>query len=232
MTSTNDESPARPSATSGTVLRVGLTGNIAAGKSTVSVWLADLGCFIVNADKLGHAALQPGEPAHAEVVRAFGPEVLTKERSIDRRVLGRVVFADEAARQRLEAILHPDIRRRESELVARWADSVDAGIAVTEAALLFETGSTGRYQRIVVVVAPDEERSRRLQADGLTIEEAQQRMASQMSQRDKSEHADFVVDNGSDLKSTRWQVLRLHEALLLDLAAVETGAPLAPAPPI
>ena len=230
MTSSNDELSARIPTAPGTILRVGLTGNIAAGKSTVSAWLAELGCYIVNADKLGHAALDPGQPAHAEVVQAFGPGVLTKERTIDRRVLGRIVFADNAARERLEAILHPDIRRRESELVARWADGVDRGIAITEAALLFETGSTGRYQRIIVVVAPDEERSRRLAAMGLSAEEAHQRMASQMNQHEKSELADFVVDNGSDLESTRGQVLSLHDALLRDLQAFEHGTPLPPTP--
>ena len=232
MTSSNDEPSAQHPAASRAILRVGLTGNIAAGKSTVSAWLSELGCYIVNADNLGHAALEPGQPAHAEVAQAFGPEVLTEEGSIDRRGLGRVVFVDAAARQRLEAILHPDIRRRERELVALWADSVDTGIAVTEAALLFETGSTGRYQRIVVVVAPDEERSSRLMALGLSPEEARQRMASQMKQREKSELADFVVDNGSDLQSTRRQVLRLHEALLLDLKTINNGAPLPPPPSI
>jgi len=230
--SSNDEPSTLASATSSPILCVGLTGNIAAGKSTVSVWLAELGCYIVNADELGHAGLEPGQPAHAEVVQAFGSAVLTEEGSIDRRRLGRIVFVDDAARQRLEAILHPDIRRRERELVARWAEGVDMGIAVTEAALLFETGSTGRYHRIVVVVAPDEERSRRLVERGLSSEEAQQRMASQMKQNEKCELADFVVDTGSDLQSTRGQVLRLHEALLLDLEAISHGIPLPPPPSI
>ncbi len=232
MTSSNDEPSAQHHAATRSILRVGLTGNIAAGKSTVSAWLAELGCYIVNADKLGHAALESGQPAHAEVVQAFGSEILTEEGSIDRLGLARIVFADAAARQRLEAILHPDIRRRERELVAQWAAGIDTGIAVTEAALLFETRSTGSYQRIVVVVAPDAERSSRLMALGLSPEEARQRMASQMKQREKSELADFVVDNGSDLQSTRRQVLRLHEALLLDLEALNNGMPLPPPPSI
>lgn len=228
MKSSNGEPSKQPPPTSGTVLRVGLTGNIAAGKSTVSAWLAELGCYIVNADQLGHAALEPGQGTFTKVVREFGPEILTEEGSIDRPGLGRIIFVDAAARERLEAILHPDIRRRERELVAQWAKGVETGIAVTEAALLFETGSTGRYQRIVVVVAPDEERLRRLMALGLSSEEAQHRMAAQMPQREKSDLSDFVVDNGSDLQSTQLQVQRLHEALLLDLKALENGTPLPP----
>ena len=232
MLGSNNEPPARAGAAASRILSVGLTGNIAAGKSTVSAWLADLGCYVVDADELGHAALEADQPAYADVVRAFGSEVLTEKGSIDRKELGRIVFVDAAARKRLEGILHPDIRRREMELVARWAQGVDTGIAITEAALLFETGSAGRYHRIVVVVAPDEERSRRLVALGLSPEEARQRMESQMRQREKSELADFVVDNGCDLESTRRQVQHLHQALLLDLEALSDGMPQPRAPSI
>jgi dephospho-CoA kinase len=207
-------------------LRVGLTGNIASGKSTVASWLAELGCYVIDADALGHAGLAPGQPAHVAVVAEFGPGLLTAEGEIDRHLLGEIVFADDAARRRLESILHPEIRRREAELVERWASTVDAGIAVTEAALLFETGSAGRYHRMVVVVAPDDERVKRLMALGLAPDEARRRMAAQMDQHEKARLADFVVDNGGDLQSTRSQVQRLYDALLRDLAALAAGEPL------
>ena len=143
--SSSNEPPRPPAPARRPILRVGLTGNIAAGKSTVSAWLAELGCYIVNADELGHSGLEPGRSAHAEVIREFGPGVLVDGGSIDRRLLGQIVFADDAARERLEEILHPYIRQRETELIARWAGGVNAGIAVTEAA---GSSDSGRVQRL------------------------------------------------------------------------------------
>jgi dephospho-CoA kinase len=204
-------------------LRVGLTGNIASGKSTVASWLSALGCYVIDADELAHSSLAPGQPAHAAVVAELGSGLLTAAGTIDRRHLGRIVFADDSARHRLEEILHPEIRRREEELVERWASTADGGIAVTEAALLFETGSSGRYHRMVVVVAPDEVRLGRLVATGLSPGEAEQRMAAQMDQGEKAALADFVIDNGGDLRSTHGQVRRLHDALLRDSAALVAG---------
>jgi dephospho-CoA kinase len=202
-----------------------LTGNIASGKSTVAAFLADLGCFVIDADKLGHAALGPDQPSHSRVLEEFGPEVMASDGGIDRQRLGRVVFADASARRRLEMILHPDIRRREAELVDRWAQTVDRGIAVTEAALLFETGGAARYDRMIVVVAPDDERMRRLTALGMPREDALRRMSSQMDQKEKSRRADFVIDNGGDPESTSRQVVQLHQALMRDLASLEKGEP-------
>ncbi|MFQ5744256.1 MAG: dephospho-CoA kinase [Acidobacteriota bacterium] len=206
-----------------TILRVGLTGNIAAGKSTVSCWLAELGCHLIDADELGHRCMEPGQPAHDEVIRTFGEKIVTPGGDIDRRHLGRLVFSDDAARARLEAILHPCIRHLEEEEAARWRDAVETGIVVTEAALLYEAGSAKRYHRVVVVVAPDELRLARLEAEGLTPEEARQRLQAQMDQQRKADAADYVIDNAGELAATRAQVETLSEKLHQDLAALQSG---------
>lgn len=208
------------------VLRVGLTGNIAAGKSMVAGWLDELGCHVLDADALGHACMAPGEPARAEVVEAFGDAVLDRDGAVDRGRLGRLVFADAEARRRLESILHPRIRQREEELVGRWAETVSRGIAVTEATLIFETGGASRYDRVVVVVAPDDVRLERLRERGMDADEARRRMAAQMDQAEKARRADYVVVNDGSRDDARDQVEVLLGRLEGDLSALERGRPL------
>lgn len=208
-----------------TILRVGLTGNIAAGKSTVAAWLGELGCHVVDLDAMGHECLDRSEQTYAEVVAAFGEEILDADGNIDRSSLGRLVFADAADRQRLERILHPAIREREAREIARWAEATERGIAVSEAALLFETGGASRYQRMVVVTAPDEVRLERLTDAGLDAGEARSRMAAQMEQGEKADLADYVIDNGGPLGETRVATDRLYESLERDLECLVAGAP-------
>ena len=205
------------------VLRVGLTGNIAAGKSTVAGCLAELGCFVIDLDEVAHECLRPSEPTHAEVVVAFGEEILDGSGGIDRQSLGRIVFADEAARERLEGILHPAIRDREQRAIERWAEDTGGGIAVTEAALLFETGGAARYDRMVVVTAPPESRLQRLVDSGLEAAAARERMAAQMDQQQKAALADYVVDNSGSIDTTRAATERLLELLKADLECLSSG---------
>ncbi len=185
------------------ILRVGLTGNIAAGKSTVAGWMAELGCHVIDLDRIAHDCLVAGQPTHARVVEAFGREVFAADGEIDRRELGAVVFADPEARQQLEDILHPAIREREEQEVEAWAATVESGIAVSEAALLYETGGAARYDRMVVVAAPEGTRLQRLIARGGTTEDARGRMAAQMNQQEKIEAADYVIDNDGSLDAAR-----------------------------
>jgi len=214
------------SAGPGHVLRVGLTGNIAAGKSMVAGWLDELGCHVLDADALGHACMAPGEPARAEIVEAFGDGILDEDGAVDRARLGRLVFADADARRRLESILHPRIRRREQELLARWARTVSRGVAVTEATLIFESGGDDRYDRMVVVVAPDDVRMERLRDRGMDRDEASRRMAAQMDQAEKARRADYVVVNDGTPDDARSQVEELWERLDADLSTLECGRPL------
>lgn len=211
---------------SGKILRVGLTGNIAAGKSTVASWLEGFGCHVLDLDALGHECLLPGTSGHDAVVQAFGEGVLGADGSIDRRALGAVVFADRDARRRLEAILHPAIRELEQRRIDAIAAAHDAAIVVSEAALLYETGAFERYDRMVVVTAPDEVRRERLRDRGLSANDVARRMASQMPWQRKAELADYVVDNGGERERTRGITHRLAELLRRDLEKRAAGEPL------
>jgi len=186
-----------------TILRVGLTGNIAVGKSTVARWMASFGCHVLDADILGHQCLEPNETTYDRVVDAFGPSVLQEDGTIDRSLLGARVFSDDDNRAKLEAIIHPAIRTKEQLQVDQIERRSGPGIVVTEAALLYETGSVDRYQRIVVVTALEDLCLKRLLDRGLSTNEAYDRMATQMAQAEKSTLADYVIDNSGDRKATR-----------------------------
>src|SRR5690242_4286406 len=122
------------------MLKVGLTGGLACGKSFVGAALADMGCLLIQADELGHEVLAPGGPAYDTVIEEFGREILASDHTIDRKALAACVFGDPARLARLNAIVHPAVIRREEELVAQFAAAKPDGIAVVEAAILIETG--------------------------------------------------------------------------------------------
>jgi len=211
------------------VLRVGLTGNIAAGKSTVAVWLAELGCTVIDLDAVGHQCLAPGTPTYTEVLRIFGEAFLDADGGIDRRALGTIVFADADSRHRLEAVLHPAIRDVEQERVDEIAARGSA-IVVTEAALLYETGGIERYDRMVVVTAPDQVRRARLEERGMEPLEAERRMAAQMEQAEKARRADYVIDNGGTLEAAHAATRAVAGGLRRDLVRQLAGEPLGQPP--
>lgn len=213
-----------------TVLRVGLTGNIASGKSTVAGWLAEFGCRILDLDAIAHACLQPGEPTYDAVIETFGAAVVREDGSIDRSELGSVVFADEALRRVLEGILHPAVREREQALAAEAIRAGEAGIVVSEAALLYETGGADRYHRMVVVTAADDVRLQRLRSRGLSVEQARARMAAQMDQRRKAARADYVIDNTGSMDDARRKTQSLADHLHRDLTRRVAGKPLGEPP--
>ena len=179
--------------------RVGLTGGIASGKSTVAELLADRGAVVVDADVLAREVVEPGTPGLDALVRRFGPEVLTDGR-LDRPALGRVVFgADEAARSArrdLEAVVHPAVRARAAELEAA---APPGSVVVHVIPLLVETGQAGSFDLVVVVdVDPAVQRQRLLARDGLDAAQAEARIAAQASREDRLAVADVVVDNSGD----------------------------------
>ena len=183
--------------------RIGLTGNIACGKSTVGKLLAARGAEYVDADRLVHTLMEPGTPEHDQIVSRFGSAVRRADGRIDRPRLGGIVFADPAALEDLEAILHPGVR---AEIRRRLAAST-APIFVVDAIKLIEGGLAREMDAVWVVVCPRSEQVRRLMSErGMTSEQAEARISAQGSQEEKVRHATLVIDNGGTLADTEHQV--------------------------
>jgi dephospho-CoA kinase len=211
-------------------LLVGLTGGIASGKSTVSRQLAGLGCQVIDADRLAREVVEPGRPAWQAIADAFGREVLRPDGTLDRAALGARVFADPAARRRLEAITHPAIAARRGARVAELAAAGFAGLVVQDTPLLVEVGGTAAVDRVVVVyAAPEVQLQRLLGRDGLGEDDARRRIASQMPLGEKVRHAHYVIDNSGSPEETAAQVRAVHAALLAEHRARAAAAP--PGPP-
>jgi dephospho-CoA kinase len=175
------------------VLRVGLTGGIGSGKSTVGALLAEHGALVIDSDALAREVVAAGSTGLAAVVDAFGPEVLTATGELDRAAMGRRVFADPAARARLEAVIHPLVRRRAAEIEA--TAPTDA-VVVHDIPLLVETGQAGNFDVVVVVDTPVEIQIDRLTRErGMTAEEARSRIDAQASREERLAVADHVVAN-------------------------------------
>jgi dephospho-CoA kinase len=196
------------------MLRVGLTGGLASGKSFVGEALASLGCHLLKADELGHMLLQPGTAVYGRVVDAFGPSILDAEGRIVRRALGSLVFDDPAKLALLNSMVHPAVIEEEE----RWMRQVEAsdphGIAIVEAAILIETGSYKRFDKIVLAVCSDEQQiARAMKRDGLSREEALARLSRQMPLAEKQKFADFVIDTSGEKEQTLVQVRRLYDEL-------------------
>ncbi|HYG66879.1 MAG TPA: dephospho-CoA kinase, partial [Anaeromyxobacteraceae bacterium] len=169
---------------------VGLTGGIATGKSTFAAALRALGAPVIDADRLAREVVEPGRPALAEIVRAFGPGVLAPDGSLDRRRLGAIVFADPEARRRLEAITHPAIRAAMREETARLAAAGHA-VAFYDVPLLYEVGLEREVDAVVVVYAPRAAQLERLRRrDGLDAAGAEARLAAQLPIDEKAARAD------------------------------------------
>src|SRR4051795_11420726 len=194
------------------MLRVGLTGGIGAGKSTVSAELASSGAVVVEADQLARRGVEPGSPGLTEVVEAFGPGVLRADGTLDRPALARVAFADDASRRRLKAILHPRI----AELTLReTAAAPPDAVVVHDVPLLVENGLAPNYQLVLVVTAPPAAGARRLGAGrGMTQDEVRARMAAQADDDRRAAAADVLLDNGKDRGDVLGAVRRLwHDRL-------------------
>ncbi len=189
------------------MLRVGLTGGLASGKSFVGQALEGLGCRLIKADELGHEVLLPGGEAFEGVVREFGCGILEPGGTIDRRKLAAEVFDRPERLALLNSLVHPPVVRREEELVARFAAENPRGIAVVEAAILIETGSYKRFDKLILAVCrPEQQVERAMHRDGLTREEALARLARQMPLDEKRKYADYVVDTSGTKEETLKQV--------------------------
>ncbi len=175
---------------------VGLTGGIGAGKSTVASHLAELGAKVIDADRIGHQAYRPGSEGFARVVEAFGPGVVGADGAIDRRALGALVFADPAARARLDALVHPLIAAEVGRRIAAARAEGFARPLVVEAAILLEAGWSPLVDRVWVVSTRRENAiARVMAARGMTRAEVERRLDAQMSDAERRRHADLVLEN-------------------------------------
>jgi dephospho-CoA kinase len=199
------------------VLRVGLTGGIASGKSSVAGFLSELGAYLVDADRIAHELLAPGGHGVEAVVGRFGTDVLDDDDGIDRERLGRLVFADPDARHALEPIVHPAVREEMDRLVEAYRQTEKGSpVAVVDAALLVETGRHRTLDRLIVVRCSREVQLARLEKRGLTREEAEARLDAQAPLAEKLAVADYVIDTETDLDETRAQTERVWERILAD----------------
>jgi dephospho-CoA kinase len=206
------------------MLRVGLTGSIAVGKSFVSSALAELGCHVLDADETAREVVAPGTDGLRAVAAAFGADVLDAGGKLDRARLGALVFADEGKRRLLNSILHPLIIASQDEWMRDRERADPRGVAVVDAALMIETGSYTRFDRIVVVhCRPAVQLERLMKRNGLAREEALRRVAAQMSQEEKMCRADFLIDTSDGFDDARRQVNEVYEKLCELAAKVEGG---------
>lgn len=196
------------------MLRVGLTGSIAVGKSYVSSVLAQLGCHVLDADKTARQVVAAGTPGLRAVVGAFGDSVLREDGTLDRAELGALVFADESKRRLLNSILHPLIIAAQDEWMREREREDPHGIVVVDAALMIETGSYRRFDKLIVVHCRPEAQLARLSArDGLSPREAERRIAAQMPQEEKMKFADFLINTSGDFADVRQQTEQIYETL-------------------
>lgn len=196
------------------MLKVGLTGGIATGKSFVLSVLRELGCEVMDADQTAREVVEPGQPAFAEIVAHFGQEVVGEDGKLNRGKLGAIIFNNPAEREKLNSIVHP----RVFEAQARWMAEVERrnplAIVVIDAALMIETGSYRRFDKVVVVHCdPDIQLQRLMERNNLTQEEAMARISSQMPSAEKLKFADFAINTSLGFDDTRRQIESLYEQL-------------------
>ena len=200
---------------------IGLTGNIACGKSTVRAMLAEHGAATLDADALVHELYRPDDPVFRAVVEAFGAAIVAPDGTLDRRALGRTVFGDPTALARLEQLTHPAVIER----TWQWVAAQTTPVVVVDAVKLIEAGIADRCDAVWVVTCPlAEERRRLMTRPGMTDAEADRRLASQASEREKVARADVVIDNGGSLDATRAQAARGWATLPLASASTAYAA--------
>jgi dephospho-CoA kinase len=196
------------------MLRVGLTGGLACGKSFVGAVLAERGCLVIQADELGHAALEPGGEAYAGVVKEFGAAILDRENRIGRPVLASLVFGAPERLEQLNRLVHPAVIRREDQLMEEFRARDPRGVAVVEAAIMIETGSYKRYDRIILVACREEQQvERALRRPGAREADVRARLSRQMPLDEKRKYADFVIDTSGEKEDTVRQTKAAYEAL-------------------
>src|SRR4051812_9950281 len=196
------------------MLKVGLTGSIAVGKSHVLGMLAELGCYVIDADQIARDVVKPTTEGLAAVVAYFGDAILKVDGTLDRERLGTIIFADEEKRQKLNSILHPLIMAQQDEQVREFEREASDGIAIIDAALMIESGGYRRLDKLIVVhCRPEIQLQRLMKRDGLLRDAAEKRINAQMPQVEKMKYADFLIDTSGDFANTRAQVKTVYAQL-------------------
>jgi len=206
------------------MLRVGLTGGIASGKTTVAAMFRARGAIILEADRIAHRLMAPGQPAYEEIVRAFGKEILSADGTIDRKRLGAIVFANAARRKQLDRTVHPRVIDEQEKELARIAAEAPGAVAIVEAALLIEAGYHKQLDNLVVTWCWPEQQLERLQAKGLSRADAERRIAAQLPAEEKRRLADYVIDCSGSLAETERQVEQTWKALQQAAASKKAAA--------
>lgn len=199
------------------MIHVGLTGNIAVGKSCAAARFEELGAAVIDADRVSRELMEPGAPVYTRVTETFGTEILCKNGTIDRRRLGSIVFASEEKRRLLESIAHPAIHDAIARKIAEKEKISD--IVIVDAALMIETGGYKEYDRMIVVACPTASQIARLMSrDGLTESEANARIAAQLSTEEKIRLADYVIDTSGSIESTLEQTDIIYSKLKANIS--------------
>ena len=196
------------------MLRVGLTGGLACGKSFVGHSLADLGCYLIEADKLGHEVMMPGAEAYDAIVQEFGPQVLDSDGRINRRKLSGIVWNDPERLGKLSSLVHPPVQVREEVRMAEIARTDPRAIVVVEAAILVETGRYKCFDRLIVVTcASEQQMERALERGSYNKEEILARLKRQLPLAEKLRVADYVIDTSGAKEATLEQVRTVYDKL-------------------
>ena len=198
------------------MLKAGLTGSIAVGKSNVCAIFAELGCHVLDADQTARDVVKAGSHGLARIVEEFGYQVLTPFGELDRKTMGSIVFADKKKRERLNSIVHPLVIEAQDRWISEREEIDPDGIAIVDAALMIESGGYRRFDKLIVVWCEAAIQLQRLMLrDNLTREEAQKRIDSQMPQEEKKRFADHLIDTSAGFDDTRKQTLEVYAQLRL-----------------
>jgi len=195
---------------------IGLTGNIASGKSTAAKFFEELGCYSIDADQISRIVMQPDGGAYGQIVRLFGEGVLAPDKTLDRAKIRNIVFADQAMRKKLEEIVHPAILEYERKEVGRIKGRDDKAIIITQAAVTIEAGTQDRFDKLIVVYVEQEVQLKRLmERDNISAEDAKKIIDAQMPIDEKLKFAQYVIDNSGGLTNLKQEVERVFELIKL-----------------
>lgn len=196
------------------MIKVGLTGGICTGKTTVGQMFVNRGCYLIDSDRIAHALLEPNQKVHSDVIDEFGDRIKDSDGRIDRALLGEIVFNDPTRRQKLNDLVHPAVIQRQSEFIEDVLAKDPSSVAIVDAALMIEVGTYTSYDRLIVVTCEAAQQKDRLKSrTGLPDEKIKARISSQMSLAEKVSYADFVIDNAGLLEETERQVEAVYGIL-------------------